>query len=252
MFSFIKNKIKSAIGGNTVYEELEILKKAQAHTQKSIDEVYWSSVFNSSIADSKWIINKSFNPGRWAAGYPMLYILFRVYNDIKPKNILEFGLGESSKLTYQYSKAFTDSKFTIIEQDINWLNFFSNKIYDISLNTIVLEQGKREIEGHEVLCYNGLLENLGKQKFDFIIVDGPWGSPHYSRYEVVDLIMNDMIAEDFVIIIDDHERKGEQETEWKVKELLNKKGIKYAEAEYSGVKQTLLLCSEKYSFLTNL
>ena len=76
---------------------------------KKTDELNWSAIFNSAISGSSWFKKQSLYPGRWAAGYPFLYILFRVYNDIKPKRILEFGLGETSKLSYQYIEAHPES-----------------------------------------------------------------------------------------------------------------------------------------------
>lgn len=220
--------------------------------RKKTEEIYWGTVFNSAISDSNWFKVKTLNPGRWAAGYPLLYILYRVYNDINPKNILEFGLGETSKLSYQYLEAFPEANLTIIEQDLNWLNFFSNKIHNVVPNTILLDLEYRQIEGHETKTYNGLIGQLKEKKFDFVIVDGPWGSEHFSRYQIVDVIENGLLEDNFIIIMDDYERTGEQETIGKVRELLKKKGLLFVEGEYSGVKNTLLICSESYKFLISL
>ena len=219
---------------------------------KKLDEIYWANVFNNSISDSKWLTNRTFNPGRWAAGYQMLYLIFRIYDTIKPKNILEFGLGESSRLLYQYHVSNPEIKYKIIEQDNNWLTFFSKSTFDVSSHTILLDIEKRIIHGQEVNLYKGLISSLEKEKFDFVIVDGPWGSSHYSRYQIVELFENNLISEQFVILIDDYERIGEQETVVKLKELLNQKGIKYSEGVYSGIKQTYLICSENFKFITSL
>ncbi|WP_221394279.1 hypothetical protein [Dyadobacter sp. NIV53] len=142
-------------------------------SEKKTDETNWSIIFNSAISGSTWFKKQSLYPGRWAAGYPFLYILFRVYNDIKPRNILEFGLGETSKLSYQYHEASVGSKLTIIEQDQNWLNFFSNTIHNVVPNTILLNLEYKSIEGFETKVYEGLLQKLNSEKFDFILVDGP-------------------------------------------------------------------------------
>src|SRR5690606_1299906 len=146
--------------------------KLEGKKRKLLNELNWANVFNSAITDSPWLKNKSFNPGRWAAGYPMLYVLYRIYNDIKPKAILEMGLGESTKLAYQYKNKNTDASLVVIEQDGNWLNFFSNEIYDIKADTILLPLEKRSIKGYMVKTYKGLTEALPKVHFNLIVVDG--------------------------------------------------------------------------------
>lgn len=219
---------------------------------RKTDELQWAAVFNSAITDSKWFVNQSLNPGRWAASYPFLYILYRVYNEIKPKNILEFGLGETSKLSYQYCEAFPEAKLTIIEQDENWLNFFSSNIHNVVPNTLVLELEHKAVYGHTTKVYKDLVEKVAGNKFDFVLVDGPWGSERYSRYQIADIVENGLLADQFAIIIDDCHRQGERDTAAKVKELLKEKNVKFAEGMYSGVKDTLLICSENYKFLTSL
>jgi len=233
-------------------ENVEKTNDKLVEVNKKLDEIYWANIFNNSISGSKWLTYQSFNPGRWAAGYQMLYIIFRIYDTIKPKNILEFGLGESSKLLYQYHISNQDASYKIIEQDHNWLNFFSKSTFDVSSHTVLLDIEKRIIHGQEVNMYKGLISKLEKEKFDFVIVDGPWGSNNYSRYQIVELLENNLISEQFVILIDDFERIGEQETVVKLKELLNQKGIKYFEGVYSGIKQTYLICSENFKFVTSL
>jgi hypothetical protein len=220
--------------------------------RRILKELNWASIFNSAITDSEWLKNKSFNPGRWAAGYPMLYILYRIYNEVKPKNILELGLGESTKMAYQYKKANNGILLTIIEQDKNWLNFFSNQVYNISAEAILLPIEQTVIKGHKVNVYKDLIVTLPKTLFNLIIVDGPWGSKHFSRHQIIDKIEHNFIADDFILIIDDYERRGEWETAKHIRKALSQKEIQFHEKVYSGAKRTLLICSTNYSFLTTL
>lgn len=62
----------------------------------------------------------------------MLYLIYRIIQGIRPQNILEFGLGESSKLTLQYAIAYPAVYLNIIEQDPNWLKFFENEMPNVS------------------------------------------------------------------------------------------------------------------------
>lgn len=215
-------------------------------------EILWGHIFNNTVMESAWLKNKSFSPGRWAFGYPGLYIIYRVLNDFKPKSILEFGLGESSKMTYQYVMHHADYQLRIIEQDKNWLDFFSNEKYNVKDNTILLPIEEISLLGNKTNVYKDLIPSINNKKYDFIIIDGPWGSKNNSRSQIVDIIENELLEKEFVILIDDFERVGEKQTADRILSLLSKKGIKYNVGAYSGLKDTAIICSESISFLTSL
>src|SRR5690554_4093444 len=71
-------------------------------------EILIAQKFNNTIVDSKWLQYKSFSPGGWAVDYSFLYTLYRVLNDKKYTKILEFGLGQSSKMIHQYGDFFKE------------------------------------------------------------------------------------------------------------------------------------------------
>lgn len=62
-----------------------------------------------------------------AAGYPFLYILYRVLRDAKPKRILELGLGETTKLISQYAAANEDVEHFVVEHDLDWISFYKKE-----------------------------------------------------------------------------------------------------------------------------
>ncbi len=221
------------------------------NTRKNSEELVWAQIFNNTIAESSWLLNKSLSPGRWAVGYPGLYILYRIYNDIKPKQILEFGLGESSKLLIQYHKAF-DSKITIVEHNQEWINFFSIANYNVSSFTKVLPLTEKKIQGKQTRTYANLETIYQKQHYDVIVIDGPYGSISFSRSQIIDLVENDCLKEEFIIVMDDYDRKGEIETMDKVEDLLRKKGIEFKTGIYEGQKKTYILCTQAYQYLCQL
>lgn len=47
---------------------------------------------------------------------------------IRPKNILELGLGQTTKLTSQYANHFDDVKLTVFETDEDWIEVFSENL----------------------------------------------------------------------------------------------------------------------------
>ena len=214
-------------------------------------EVLYAHRFNNTIIDSYWLKYQNFSPGGWAVDYGMLYTLYRVLNGVKPKHILEFGLGQSSKMIHQYADYYQTEAVTC-EHDDQWIHFFNEgrdgdyiiMIQKMELETIMYK-------GMETLTYKDIDKFVGEKKFDFILVDGPYGSEHFSRSQIVDIARNNLLPS-FCIIIDDTEREGEQEIIQEVISVLKSSEIQYCCCEYSASKKHTLICSQDYKFLTTL
>ena len=172
-------------------------------------------------------------------------------NSIKPKQILEFGLGQSSKMVHQYANFYQVEAVTC-ENDDQWISFFNEgrdgdyniKIHKMELETILYK-------GIETLTYKDIDKFIGGKKFDFILVDGPHGSKHFSRSQIVDIARNNL-QPSFCIIIDDTEREGEREIIQEVMSALDSSGIHYCRREYRASKNHTLICSQDLKFLTSL
>ncbi len=231
----------------------ELLQQMINENKKSLDELKWANIFNSTISGSEWLTKKSLSPGRWAARYPFLYVLYRVLDDINPNSILEFGLGESSKITYQFiANKKKDSSLKIIENNTDFASFFYKHYYNLASFVTILPLKKILVKNFECLVYDNLIASLEDKKFDLVIVDGPWGSKRYSRYQIIDIVDNNMLSENFVIIFDDTDRPGEYDTLNDLKALLKAKNISYVLNTFSGEKETTIICSEKFFFLTTI
>ena len=215
-------------------------------------ETLKANLFRDTICDSEWLKIHSFSPGGWAVDYGLMYTLYRVLNDMKPINVIEFGLGQSSKLLHQYGTFFGDTKVLTCEHNSDWVDFFKTEVCGrYALNIKMLELKNRNFKGFETLIYDGLEELCDRQKYDLIVVDGPYGSEHYSRSQLIDFVQ-DSLADRFCIIMDDFDRLGEQETVDEVKKMLESKSIPYASTVYESSKQHCLICSKDLEFLTTL
>lgn len=207
--------------------------------------------FHDTIIDSEWLKYKSFSPGAWAADYGLLYTLYRVLNGMKPRSIIEFGLGQTSKMIHQYANYYGVEAITC-EHDNKWTDFFLNERegkYPINFKTLELEN--INYKGYGTLSYKNIIQEYSNKKFDFFLVDGPFGSEHFSRPQIIDMAKYNL-RERFCIIIDDCERLGEQETTNEVFEVLKNLGIDYCYTSYSASKRHTLICSSDLKFLTSL
>ncbi len=108
------------------------------------------------------------------------------------------------------------------------------------------------IHGRQSSTYKDFITHLSGRKFDLFIVDGPHGNDFYSRYQIVEIAKQDIMDTDFIFVIDDYDRDGEKQTVGDLRDVFRSRGILFHESVYSGDKDSLLICSPKYSFLTSL
>ena len=207
--------------------------------------------FSNTIQNSEWLKYKSFYPGRWAVEYTFLLTLFRIFEHHRFTNLLEFGLGQTSRMVHQYA-AFHNVPAITVEHDTEWIDFTrkdTHNAYPINVKILPLEMV--DYNGYKTRTYQGVKTAFENQKFDFILVDGPFGSEHYSRSQIIQLAKSNL-AETFCIIIDDCNRIGEQETVAEVEKELKSRSIKYAINKYYGLSDYVVICSEDLKFLASL
>ncbi|MFI3202280.1 MAG: hypothetical protein R3Y54_12320 [Eubacteriales bacterium] len=108
------------------------------------------------------------------------------------------------------------------------------------------------VEEKKVLVYENFQETFKSQKFDFICIDDPFGmNQTIARIDILKIIP-DCLQDRFVILLDDLQREGEQRTLLEIERVMSENGIAYAKGIYSGVKSTVVLCSEDMKFLCTL
>lgn len=234
----------------------ELIKENKARQNRIIaqnEELIWAAVFHDSIRGKKGVADLPLNIGRWAGNYSFFYVLNRILSDYKPKQIIEFGLGESSKFVSTFLDNYLlDSEHLIIEQDSNWKDIFQSKFALSTRSSItVLPLVKKKYKECE---YNGYdrIESFINSKFDLYIIDGPFGSPNYSRFDVFSLVEKLTKEDEFIIMMDDYDRQGEKETVKELLQHLKDKGFSVFTSTYSGVKSVTVLVTEKYKYVTSL
>lgn len=218
-------------------------------------EAVWAQIFNNTIARSTWLKDPSFSPGRWAVGYPYLYVMYRVLNETRPKRILELGLGQSTRMIAQYAATFDDVEHIVVEHDPEWIQFFCNS-FQLPVNSKIVPLELEMVQykdAEAVRVFKGFKEAFQGQKFDFISVDAPLGSDmkQYARIDVLNLIP-DGLSDTFVIMVDDCNRAGESRTVREVQGKLTASQFENQVGWYNGDKSSVLFCSKQMGFLCSM
>ncbi|MCL2128783.1 MAG: hypothetical protein FWH35_00320 [Treponema sp.] len=228
----------------------DLNKKADGLNRK-IQTVLNTQLFRDVIENCEWVKDKTFAPGGWDMDNAALYTLFHILNSAKPKNILEFGLGQSSKLLYQYTIFSENAKALTVEHDNNWIDSFFNGLPEnIKPNVKQLDKEIIIYNSIETLSYKNINKIIGEEKYDLIIIDGPFGSAHYSRSQIIAIVKNNLCSH-FCIFMDDSERIGEKETIDEICKVLEEKKIEYLINNYIGdtieKKHHTIICSIEWN-----
>ena len=233
---------------------VELYKQNNDNKRRS-DEILWAEIFNNTIYGSSWLEDKTFSLGRWAIGYPCAYVLYRVLNELNPKNILELGLGQSTRLTGQYAEHYDVEKHLVVEHDPEWINFFSRNYTLPEVTQIVHCPWKYgEYKGVEgIREFDGFRESVGNNQFDLIVIDAPFGGDMktFARIDVLKMLPG-CLSKSFVVIFDDCNRSGENHTYNEMLQVLDDNNVEYKTGIYQGDKTIKIICSPDYSFVTSM
>ena len=229
-----------------------MLKNAEIYLKKQdklFDEFYYANLWKDATNSSEWLKDKSVTPTKGAANYSFLFLLYKVLEELEPQTILEFGLGQSSKITSQYINNFcNDGKLDIVEHNKEWIEYFklnTNKNVKIHQRDII----KSVLNGEPSDKYDDLSEIIQTKKYDLIIIDGPYGyNRKYPRTNILDIIPKNL-SEHFAIILDDYERDGERNTANLIFEKLNKNNINYITSIQKGLKHQILITDSEQKFI---
>lgn len=233
----------------------EKARRQAADSARHASEAVWAQIFNNTISESLWLKDKTFSPGRWAVGYPYLYVMYRVLNETRPKRILELGLGQSTRMIAQYAAAFQDVEHIVVEHDPEWVEFFCND-FPLPKNTKIVMLEREMVpykDADAVRVFKGFKETFQGQKFDFISVDAPLGGDmkQYARIDVLNLIP-DGLSDHFVIMVDDCNRIGETNTVKEIQQCLADYQIGHQTGWYQGEKISVLICPVRMGFLCSM
>lgn len=223
------------------------------------NEIHYAFIFNDTIKNSIWLEKTDFSLVNSAANYSFMYSLYRILNDATPKNILELGLGQTTKLTSQYAKYFDDVKLTVFETDEDWIQTFSQKL-DLTGNVEIINLSEESFDcyGTTSIRFKDISNAVGDEKYDLIIIDGPRGFINgpdgdilleYSRTDIWQLIPSNL-ANDFIIIMDDYHRVGEKNTMDHVEKLLKENNKELFSYTCHGFKTQCAVFTKKYKFIS--
>lgn len=108
---------------------------------------------------------------------------------------------------------------TVIEHDQGWIDIFKND-FEIGSHTYIVQRDlaiRQTVHpSNSVTCSNYIYKDLDKvlegKKFDFISLDGPYGTDEQYGFSRTDILpfLPECLNKSFCIIVDDYNRFGEK------------------------------------------
>jgi hypothetical protein len=206
-----------------------------ASTTKPSMEVIYRELFLRDLA--KLGLNDLYYPVGWAANHSLLYLIARCFTELPVANVLELGAGQSSILLSQLNDRLKrEAVITTVEHDVQWANKIQSQV-NHRVTVATLEP--KVIEGHPIHHYGGAYFDPSAL-YDFVLVDGPPANGSkdlvLNRLGAVELIAKNL-DKNFVILVDDAERRGEDMLVGLIRRKLREGGRDFKETAIMAAKQ---------------
>jgi hypothetical protein len=185
-------------------------------------------------------IEDDFYPVGSSGNHGLLYLIARCLRNLPIQHVFELGTGQSTLLISKIRAALhANFEVTSIEHDPAWVRDLEPHV----CHRIVHAPLKpRAIEAHQIeYCDHPSI--AAGPPIDFLIIDGPpvnSGSLRFNRMGCLEIIEK-RVKDDFVIVIDDTERKAKQALARRIRAALQQRGCDYQETGIRAVKTQIVL-----------
>lgn len=202
-YSFVKRRLLDFFR-NDIRPHLETL-----HAEQIFQNIF-------SEQCRKYGVGDVFYPVGAAANYSMLYLLTRALTELPVRRIVELGTGQSTILIDRLRAR--EGVHVAYEQSEFWAQTVAARA-----PTCQIVHSPLVTKTFDDVSYDGF-GALQMVPFDLLLVDGPVGTDHVSRYDCVPLVAGNETSE-FMVIFDDACRPGEQETVAALQTVFARKGL---------------------------
>lgn len=182
-------------------------------------------------------IDNRYFPVRSAANFSLLYLILRVVSELPVRRVLELGCGQTTLLFDDLARM-RALDITTVEHDAAWAARMQGRVRHAIRQASLVE---REVLGRSCQTYALDPAALGAP-MDFIVVDGPLGRKRCSRWGSLEYL-DPLLGTDFVLLFDDAERRGEQDTIEAALRHLRARGLDIACAVTRSLKSQVLIAA---------
>ncbi|WP_242098480.1 hypothetical protein [Sphingomonas sp. CROZ-RG-20F-R02-07] len=182
-----------------------------------------------------------FFPVGGAANYSLLYLILQVGVQLRPRSVLDIGAGQSSRLWSMLHRAGYVGDVLTLESDASW---GARIAAQVDHEVLVTPLASTRAGGRASLTYDWPRARAGR-RFDAMVCDGPNGTRRHSRSGIL-AMLDDTLPDDVVLILDDAERPGEQDTVTAIHKRLQQLGADYGVGVTRAAKTQAIFATGAY------
>lgn len=190
-------------------------------------ELLYERLFSNGLGRLK-LVNRYYPTGA-AANFSLMYVLLRAITELPVRRVVELGCGQTTLLLDALTERHP-MELTTLEHDREWAGRIQAQVKHRITCT---ELAERIVQGHRTLVYDTDV-GLGAPP-DLLLVDGPLGGSRRSRWAALQWIEQGL-GENFLILFDDAERRGEIDTIQRTPKLLRNQDRTFRTRFFYGVK----------------
>jgi hypothetical protein len=198
------------------------------------------------LADrTPWLASAPVSSPEGSASFSLLYVLLSVLRSGDFPSILEIGVGHTTQLIASYTLAVETRRSVHLEHDATWLSETlpaSPRVTALHSPLGSTSIGSRSIDWYQ--C------EPPAERFSLVLVDGPPAASRSTRHNRRGVAnwLPAILADEFVLVIDDATRVGERQLVLDVERSLAAAGITYLRAEFTGATSQILFATPGYRF----
>jgi predicted O-methyltransferase YrrM len=191
-------------------------------------------------------IEDAFYPIGSAASHGLLYAIIRAFAEFPITSVLELGCGQSTLLLAELDRKLNRSaSIRSVDQDSQWADRLRSRV---GHEVVVAELVPKTIRGHSIRHYRDGYFDKAKA-YDLVIVDGPsvaaGAEAAWARLGCLE-VLETSLAPDFIVIVDDAERKGEGILVDLMRAHLKARGTAFGETSIIAAKRQHIFCGGEF------
>lgn len=180
-------------------------------------------------------IDRALYPVGGAANHSYLYLLIRICTELPVRRVLELGCGQSTLLLDSLAEL-QSLEVVSLEHESLWAQQIGKQCAHARVVEAPLIRSR--VQQRETDVYDS--EEAAAFSADILLIDGPQKTKRFSRWGALRWL-EQLAREDFVVIFDDAERRGELDTIAEALRMLDRRGIRYVATRFRSVKTQFLI-----------
>ena len=218
---------------------LSILRVVRHPMDRYGQEILYERLFSNAL--NRLHLENRYYPTGGAANFSLMYLLLRSVTELPVRRVVELGCGQST-LLLDAVRQLRHFEIVTLEHEWEWAQRIQMQVkHDITRVDLV----DKVVQNRKTRVYD-TDAGLDASPPDLLLVDGPQGGSRRSRWAALQWIERGL-GDDFLVLFDDAERRGEIDTIEETLSLLRSQERTFRTRFYYGMTWQFVIAAGKFT-----